>query len=328
MADESLRSFVFDYLKEIGASVREEAGVYTAESPAGRKRLLGKARRFTFEAESRVGQTELVDVGSPFLKVLLSDAKKWGALSAYPSDQFPAGSRIYTFQFEAFSSARKRSHFATAVLEPGSQEPTLANGVLPVFAARPGAPRSNAPLDVNALKEGLAAVLPAVERAGRIWCAPAVEESKESFYQSIERVRQYFQGMKQDTFLEEARIRKRLGEINSKLYFTEDGVRERKLQGEADRLTEELHALKKKNTQTSVVLEAEGEGAVDKQRRRHEPKLRIRLVAATLIVTQAPPAPAQPPAIPPAQGPPAPAPDSAATSPPASPAEAGAHANP
>lgn len=284
---ERTKRFVLDFLDELGAELQETEGVFTCTFATGFRRKYGKERRFTFDPERRKEGVELLQPGSPLLKMLTEEARTWGALSVYPSRDHPPGSRVYTFQFESYSSVRKRVAFAWAVLEPGGATARVQEGIPPMFeSGRPGTLDPSGAL--QQLRDGLEQVVPLVERAGRAFAQESVKESYDAFAKSMERAKEYFQGMKQDTFLEEARIRKRLGEINSKLYFTEDGLRELKLQQEQDRLTKELHALKKKNTQAGDQIVADRGKEEDKQRRRHEPKLRIRLVAATLV--RAPPA--------------------------------------
>jgi hypothetical protein len=307
-ASASLRRFVLDYLAEIGAEIRDEDGIHAILFPTGFRRRYGRERRITFDPERRREQVELVEAGSPFLKMLLTDAKAWGALSVYPTEAYPAGSRLYTFQLEAYSSAKKRTRFVWALLEAGHDEPAVREGIPPIFDAAP-ADASRATGDLGELRAGLDAVLPAVEGAGRTFAQEAVAESRDAFAKAMERVGDYFKSLHQDTHLEEARIRKRLGEIQSKLYFTEDGLRELKLQREQERLTEELHALKKRNTQASESMQGERAKQAELLRRRHEPKLRIRLVAATVCRApkapprREPPAAAQPPAAPDAMPP-------------------------
>jgi len=111
--------------------------------------------------------------------------------------------------------------------------------------------------------------------------------------------------MKQDSYLEEAKLRKRLGEIQSKLYFTEDGLRELKLQREQERLTAELHVLKKRGIEAGEATQQEWSKHEETQRRRHEPKLRIRVIGATVthLPGHAPvPGPASTPETPSANG--------------------------
>lgn len=286
-ADSPVRGFTLDFLRLIGAEVREAHGVYTAAFPLGWKRRFGKERRFTFEPERRQAQVELVEAGSPFLKLMLVDAKTWGGVGAVASSRWPPDSLVFTFQFEAFSSLRKYTAFCHAVLPPDATAATVAMGPPDLEGA--AAPGNRPPPSEDRVEALLPMVVPAVEPAGREFAAEAVRDSQDAFSKSIGRVQQYFQGLKHETFLEEARIRKRLGEIQSKLYFTEDGLRELKLQREQEKLTRELHELRQRNLQAEDTLRGDESGHLEKQRRRHEPKLRIRLVAVTLVAAPASP---------------------------------------
>jgi hypothetical protein len=285
MSDARIRSFVLDYLEEIGAQVREAGGVYTVEFPTGFRRRYGRERQITFDADHRRDHVELLEPGSPLLKSLVADARLWGGLGVVATSVHPPHTRVYTFLIETYSSARKRTAFLHAVVEPGADVAVRA-GVPDLFEAPPeDAAKWGG--DKEALRTGIEMVLPRVEEAARNLAAEALRESHDAFAKAMARVHDYFTGLHQDTFLEEARIRKRLGEIQSKLYFTEDGLRELKLQREADRLSTELHALKKRNTQAQEALQADRDKHAETLRRRHEPKLRIRLIAATLV--RAPP---------------------------------------
>lgn len=277
----TLPEFVLGYLKEIQATVVEHDGVYTVDFPPGRKRRFGRRRRFVFDPSRLEAQVELLEPGSPLLKLLLLDAKAWGGLGACHSAQHPAGTLLYTFQFNTFSSLKKRSKFLTVVLEPGAAAPTLADGVPEdLTSAHVDLPSLT---ESRRLQDTLAALLPMVEAAGRAFAQDAVRESAEAFQKYMGRVSEYFQGLRQETASEETRIRKRLGEIQSKLYFAEDGLRQLKLERERDRLTQELYQLKQKRTQSEDKLSTDETEHGERQRRRHEPKLQVRLVAATLV---------------------------------------------
>lgn len=288
-----LRAFILDYLKEIEAEVQEADGVYTVNFPPGRKRRFGGERMFTFDEEKRRDQVEHITPGSPFVKLLLADAKLWSGIGAWTTREFPERTLVYTFQLEAFSSVRKHTGFAWAALEPGKPDPRVSPGLPPfVNAALEGDEPTKA--EVESLQAALPNVVPAVERAGRSFAAAAVRESHEGYGQAMERVKQYVQGMKQDSYLEEAKLRKRLGEIQSKLYFTEDGLRELKLQREQERLTAELHVLKKRGIEAGEATQQEWAKHEETQRRRHEPKLRIRVIGATVTHMPAPVAALEP----------------------------------
>lgn len=276
-----VRRFVLGHLGAIGAQLHESDGRYVVDFPSGKKKQYGRQRTITFNTDKRKEQVELVEVGSPFLKSLLLEAKEFGYVSSWRTDRLPPHSRVYCFQLESYSSARKRTGFVTAEVPPGNVEPRIHEGVPPYVDEDPSDLEDRIDgLDVEALRSGLETVMPLVQQASRSFAAASVKESTESFHKAMDRVQQYIQGMRQDTYLEEAKIKKRLGEIQSKLYFTEDGIRERKLQMERDKLTDELHELKQRNKKAESAYVQERAKHEDQLRRRHEPKLKIRLVAA------------------------------------------------
>lgn len=283
MKEARIRDFVLSYLDEIQADVHESGGVYTVDFPPGRKRRFGRQRRFVFDAEKSQPGVEVLEPGSPLLKLLLLDARLWGGLGIEYTDELPPGTIAYSFQFNTYSSLKRRTRFVTAILEPRATGPRLQEGV-PDFGRTD--PRIEAGQDAGAAKrmqESLALVMPTVESAARAFAQDAVRESHEAFRKYLGRVNEYFQGLRQESAGEEARIRKRLGEIQSKLYFTEDGLRQLKLERERDRLTQELYQLKQKRTQGEEKLSSDQTEHVQRQRRRHEPKLQVRLLGATLV---------------------------------------------
>lgn len=278
---------MLDYLREIQAEVAQADGVYTVTFPPGRKRRFGGQRRFVFDPQKAQPHVELLEPGSPLLKLLVLDAKQWGGLGTYTSKELPAGTLVYTFQFTTFSSLKKRTTFVTATLGPDATAPQIHEGV-PALFDEPTPSDPPAPKPVERIQNGLAMVLPKVETTGHAFAAEAVRESAEAFRKSLGRVNEYFEGLRQESFTEEARIKKRLGEIQSKLYFTEDGLRQIKLERERDRLTKELYQLKQRRTQSEDKLSTDQQDHVERQRRRYEPKLLIRLVAATLVAAADP----------------------------------------
>ena len=299
--DAGLRAFVDEYLREIAADVREEDGVFRVVFPPGRKRRFGGERRFTFDPTKSAPGIEVLEPGSPLLKLMFVDAKQWGGLAAAPAEGLPVGSVVFTFQFTTFSSLKKRTKFVTATLPPEATQPTLAEGIVELSGP---ADSSDTPFpkETERLQNVLPMVMPSVEGAARMFGREAVAESTAEFTKSLGRVNEYFEGLRQQTFAEEARIRKRLGEIQSKLYFAEDGLRQLKLEKERDRLTQDLYHLKQRRTQAEDKLSTDQTDHVERQRRRHEPKLHVRLVGATIVApaSKTPPPPPEPEPEPPA----------------------------
>lgn len=282
-----LQSFVLEYLQEIEADVKEAEGIYQVVFPPGRKRKFGGERKFTFDPEKVQPHVEVLEPGSPLLKLLVLDAKAWGGVGVSAATGFAPGTLLFTFQLTTFSSLKKRTKFVTAILSPDATSPQMQDGISSLF--RQTTPDAASFRDMAKVQDALPMVLPRVEVVARDFAKEAEKESAEAFYKSLGRVNEYFAGLKQETASEEARIRKRLGEIQSKLYFAEDGLRQLKLERERDKLTQDLYLLKQKRTQHDERLTTDQTEHVERQRRRHEPKLSIRLVAATLVTNAAPP---------------------------------------
>ena len=290
-----LQDFVLEYLREIEAEVKEAEGVYQVVFPAGRKRKFGGERRFTFDPTKAQAHVEVLEPGSPLLKLLVLDAKQWGGVGVSAASGFAPGTLLFTFQLTTFSSLKKRAKFVTAVLSPDATTPQVSEGIASVF--RQSTPEATSFRDLAKVQNALPMVLPRIEQVAREFAKEAEKESAEAFNKSLGRVNEYFVGLKQESASEEARIRKRLGEIQSKLYFAEDGLRQLKLERERDKLTQDLYQLKQKRTQHEERLAGDQVEHVERQRRRHEPKLSIRLAAATLVTNAAPiraPAPKEP----------------------------------
>lgn len=288
-----LQSFVLEYLKEIEAEVKEADGIYHVVFPLGRKRKFGGERKFTFEPDKVQPHVEVLEPGSPLLKLLVLDAKAWGGIGVSAATGFAPGTLLFTFQLTTFSSLKKRTKFVSAILSPDATSPQMSEGIASIF--RQTTPDAASFRDMAKVQNALPMVLPRVEQVAREFAKEAEKESAEAFYKSLGRVNEYFAGLKQETASEEARIRKRLGEIQSKLYFAEDGLRQLKLERERDKLTQDLYLLKQKRTQHDERLTTDQTEHVERQRRRHEPKLSIRLVGATLVTNAAPNRPPPPP---------------------------------
>lgn len=305
MTAAAIRAFVDTYLREIAADVKEQDALFTVVFPPGRKRRFGGERRFVFDAAKSSAGVEVLEPGSPLLKLMFVDAKQWGGLAAAPSPSLPEGTTVFTFQFTTFSSVKRRTKFVTATLLPQATQVTLKDGIPEDFDPEQVSDTPNA-REAERLQNLLGMVMPNVEHAARAFAQEAINESLAEFDKSLGRVNEYFQGLRQQTVAEEVRIRKRLGEIQSKLYFAEDGLRQLKLEKERDRLTQDLYQLKQRRTQAEDKLSTDQSEHVERQRRRYEPKLHVRLVGVTLVqpVSKTPPPPAEPePEAPPAPPP-------------------------
>jgi hypothetical protein len=286
-AKKHLDDFVRTFLAQIDAEVNEEDGVLEVRFPPGRKRRYGRVRHLTLDPEHREEHVEILEPGSPFLKRMVEDAEGMGSVGVVYDSGRPDGTIVFTFQMVLYSSLHKRTEFLTVTTGSGYDEPHVGAG-MPDFVFRDVEPGDLSAFDPQAVRQALDAVEPAVRAAAREFARPGVEEAHKSFQRSAERVRGYFRGLREESFRAEAKLRKRLGEIQSKLYFTEDGLREIKLEKERERLTQQLRKIKQVNTEREDKLHGDEGDQLERQRRRHAPQLTLRLVGATVLTDRRP----------------------------------------
>lgn len=99
-----------------------------------------------------------------------------------------------------------------------------------------------------------------------------------------ERIHSYYEQMRDEIRGEEVKLRRRIGEINSRLWYTEDNIKLMKYEKERDVLTQELNQIKGKTQKTLEHLELEENERLAKEAERAAPKVRIALAAATRVV--------------------------------------------
>lgn len=101
-----------------------------------------------------------------------------------------------------------------------------------------------------------------------------------------ERLAAYYEQMRDETRREDVRLRRRIGEINAKIFYTEDRIRLLRLEKERDLLAEELDKVKKKSRRALEHLELEEHERLSKEAERARPTVKIRLVAATRVLAE------------------------------------------
>lgn len=279
-----LDDFIRSYLRTVGAGVHEEQeGILAVAFPSGRKRAFGRERRIAFDEEHRADHVEVLEPGSPLLKQIIEDAEKnFGGIGVVHDDGRPDGTIMFTFRLTLYTALKKRVQFLTVTTGPGYEEPFVREA-LPEFVFEPAADGDPSAFDRQKVQEALEEVEPAVRRAMDAFARPGLEEAAKLYRKNAQRVAEYYKNLREEAFRQEARLRKRLGEIQSKLYFTEDGLREIKLEKERDRITQQLRDLKQRHAEQDQDLGAQEREHLDRQRRRYEPKLSVHLLGVTVL---------------------------------------------
>ncbi len=101
-----------------------------------------------------------------------------------------------------------------------------------------------------------------------------------------ERLAAYYEQMRDESRREDVKLRRRIGQINAKIFYTEDRIRLLRLEKERDLLAEELDKVKRKSRRAMEHLELEERERLAKEAERARPTVKIRLVAATRVVPE------------------------------------------
>lgn len=99
-----------------------------------------------------------------------------------------------------------------------------------------------------------------------------------------ERIHSYYEQMRDEVRNDEIRLRRRIGEINSRIWYVEDNIRLMKLEKEREVLSKELNEAKTKTQKVLEHLEMEENERLAKESERAEPQVKLTLVAATRIL--------------------------------------------
>ncbi len=100
-----------------------------------------------------------------------------------------------------------------------------------------------------------------------------------------ERIHSYYEQMRDEIRQEEIKLRRRIGELNSRLWRLEDRVKRMALEKEREVLTEDLNQIKTRTAKGLEQLEFEENERLAKESERAQPKVKLVLAAATRVVT-------------------------------------------
>jgi hypothetical protein len=110
------------------------------------------------------------------------------------------------------------------------------------------------------------------------------EEAQEEVRRTEKRLEEYYERLKEEIRLDEAKIRRKMGDIRNRLWFTESGVRERKLEGQFESFEAQLHDLTFKNNRRVEELDKEMKDRIAREQEKNEPRLVVELIGATRMV--------------------------------------------
>lgn len=283
--EREISGFLKRFVDITGTEVEEENGVTTLRLPRTYWKSLGGVHSFTLDPEvfdAKDGEVELLSLGSKFLTdvmAMLEQDASAGCLRTAEVDE-PATLLFYRYFIETIRSEVEA--FISVTISDKGDILDIQEGLRPIpdgeaVAEGPALPAGAWPTMEENVRYEVGSIIQPVLNDKR-------EEAQEEIRRAERRLEEYFERQKDELRMEESQIRGKMGKIKNRLYFTENGVRERKLEQEYAALEKQLHELTFKNNRRSEQLETEMKERLGKEREKNEPRLVVELIGATRLL--------------------------------------------
>jgi superfamily II DNA or RNA helicase len=291
--EHEVHKFVATFLASTEAEVEEADKVTTVKLPRTYWKKLGGLHTYTTDAdtfEDKDGEIELLSLGSKFVQgvmQVLQDEAPVGQIRTAEVDE-PVTQLYYRYFIETLRSEME-AFLTISLSDEGnviSIEEQLSevpdgepvDGALGLSERQWEAMQDKARFEVGNL------LVPILQKKR--------EEAQEEVRRTEKRLEEYYERLKEEIRMDEAKIRRKMGDIRNRLWFTEDGVRERKLEDQFGSLEAQLHDLTFKNNRRVEELDKELKDRLAREHEKNEPRLQVELIAATRLVPVAASVPA------------------------------------
>ncbi len=280
--ERQVRSFVERFIVKTGADAETEDNVTTVHLGRGRAK---KTHAFTADPDTfdaMDGEVEYLSLGSAFVQQALKDLERTaccGALRTAEVDE-PATLLYYRYFIETIRS-EVEAFVSITVADDGR--------IIEVEEDLRSIPDGEAVEEVPVLD---AEAWSKVQEQARFEVGTAIvpvltskrEEAQEEVRRTEKRLEEYYERQKEEIRMDEAKIRRKMGDIRNRLWFTENGIRERKLEQEYEQLEKRLHELTFKNNRRIEELDDELAERLAREQEKNEPRLQVELIAATRLL--------------------------------------------
>ncbi len=283
--DKEVRAFVSRFLATTGAETEEADHVTTVKLPRTYWKRMGGLHHYTTDPETfdeKDGEVELLSLGSKFVQGAMETLGEDGALGVVrtPAVARPTTALYYRYFIETVRSELEA--FITVQVDDNGQVAALLQELAPVPEGEPhdggSGLTASAWSDLEEKARGeVGNLLVPILQAKR-------EEAQAEVRHAEKRLEGYYERQKEEIRAEEAKIRHKRGQIRNRLWFTESGVRERKLEDQDRDLEKQLHDLTFRNNRKVEDLDKELKDRLAKEQEKNEPRLQVELIGATRLV--------------------------------------------
>jgi superfamily II DNA or RNA helicase len=282
--DAEVRSFVGSFIAATGAELEEQDRLTTVRLPRTFWKRLGGVHTYTTDPETfeeKEGEVELLSLGSRFVQGVMGVLQEEAPVGVVRADVEENVTVLYYRYFietirselEAFVTVHLRDDGSIGKVVQDLEE--VPNGE-PVQEAVPLSSRQWEDLQEKARFEVGSILVPILQQKR--------EEAQEEVRRTEKRLEQYYEKLKEEIRQEEAKIRHEMGKIRNRLWFTENGVRERKLEEQFQAKEAQLHEATFKNNRRVEELDRELKDKLAREQEKNEPRLTVELIGATRLV--------------------------------------------
>jgi superfamily II DNA or RNA helicase len=282
--DHEVAKFVQRFANAANVKMAGSDGVITLNLPRSEWGTLGGRHQFTTSTdvfEANDGKVELLSLSAGFVNQLvqyLNHEAPLGQVRTAEVDE-PAVQLYYRYYIETIRSEVEA--FVTVTVTDKGTVLEVTEGLNTV----PDAETVYNPHPLTGEWETIEET--ARIEAGNI-IAPAyldkIREAKEDVHRSEQRLEQYYERLKSEYTTKQAELRRTLGEIESKLRITENGIRERKLQADYTKKKKEYDQTKFRDNKRVEKLDNEFNERLNREKEVNEPKLVVELIGATRLL--------------------------------------------
>jgi SNF2 family DNA or RNA helicase len=288
--DQEVRQFVDRFLKATGAETEKSGELTTVKLPRTFWKKLGGIHTYTADPETfeeKDGEVELLSLGSKFVQgamTVLQEESSAGQVRTAEVD-VPTTVLYYRYFIETI-----RSEIESFVTVKVHDDGTI-DSVTEDLAEVPDGEVVDAPMALTAHQWEEVADKARFEVGNLL--QPILQAKREEAQAEVRRVEkrleEYYERLKEETRQEEQKVRHKMGKIRNRLWFNENGIRERKLEDEYSQLEEQLHKATFQNNKRVEDLDKELKDRLEREQEKNEPRLTLEIIGATRLLPFAQP---------------------------------------
>ncbi len=283
--DSEVQRFVNAFVESSGAEEEKKDGVVTVRLPRTYWKRIGGVHSYTADPEvfeRTDGEVELLSLGSKFVQSVMDLLCREGNVGVLKTAEVDTPATLLYYRYFIETLRSEVESFVSVTIDDGGDVSEVTEDLRDIGDGEP----DTSPVQLTA-DEWEDLTEKARFEVGNV-LVPILNRKREEAQEEVRRIEKrledYYERLKEEIRLDEAKIRRKMGEIRNRLWFTENGIRERKLEDQYKKLEEQLHELTFKNNRRIEELDTEMKDRLAREQEKNEPRLVVELIAATRLL--------------------------------------------